>query len=75
MDELRAIGQQLTGLKGRKPVTELRPVPTCRLLGELEVVLRSLPALSAAEASDFAADIEEARTRLPRGELRDPWQS
>ena len=49
-------------LKGRKPVAELRPVPTGRLLGELEDVLRSLPALNAAEAADFAADIEEART-------------
>ena len=62
-------------LKGRKPVAELRPVPTGRLLGELEDVLRSLPALTAAEAADFAADIEEARARLPREELRDPWQS
>ena len=34
-------------LKGRKPVAELRPVPTGRLLGELEDVLRSLPALNA----------------------------
>ncbi len=62
-------------LKGRKPVAELRPVPAGRLLGELEAVLRSLPALSAAEAEDFAADIEAARTELLRQELRDPWQS
>jgi len=68
-------GERFILLKGRKPVAELRPVPAGRLLGELETVLRSLPALSAAEAEDFAADIEEARTQLPRQELRDPWQS
>jgi len=68
-------GERFILLKGRKPVAELRPVPAGRLLGELETVLRSLPALSAAEAEDFAADIEEARTQLRRQELRDPWQS
>ena len=68
-------GERFILLKGRKPVAELRPVPAGRLLGELETVLRSLPALSAAEAEDFAADIEEARTHLRRQELRDPWQS
>lgn len=62
-------------LKGRKPVAELRPIPSGRQLGELVDVLRSLPALSAAEAADFAADIEDARARLPREELSDPWQS
>ncbi len=62
-------------LKGRKPVAELRPLPSGCLLGELEDVLRALPGLSAAEAADFAADIEAARTALPRAQLRDPWQS
>lgn len=62
-------------LKGRKPVAELRPLPSGRLLSELEELLRSLPVLSDAEAADFAADIEEAATRLPREELTDPWQS
>lgn len=62
-------------LKGRKPVAELRPVPMGRSLGELEDVLRSLPALSPTEAADFAADIEAARAGLPLDGLRDPWQS
>lgn len=62
-------------LKGRKPVAELRPLPSGRLLGELEGVLAALPALSAAEAADFAADIEAARAELPQDRLRDPWQS
>jgi antitoxin (DNA-binding transcriptional repressor) of toxin-antitoxin stability system len=68
-------GERFILLKGRKPVAELRPVPAGRLLGELEDVLRSLPALNETEAADFAADIEEARARLPREVLRDPWQS
>jgi len=55
-------------LRGRKPVAELRPVPTGRTLGELGEVLQALPALSDAEAADFAADIEQARVRLPQPE-------
>ena len=62
-------------VKGRKPVAELRPLPAGRLLGELEAVLRSLPALSAADIESFAADIAEARAQLPHEGLRDPWQS
>lgn len=62
-------------LKGRKPVAELRPLASGRLLGELEEVLRSLPALSASETAEFEADIEDARARLAREEPRDPWLS
>ncbi len=62
-------------LKGRKPVAELRPLASGRLLGELEEVLRSLPALSTREAAEFETDIEDARAKLKREEPRDPWQS
>ena len=68
-------GERFILLRGRRPVAELRPIPSGRLLGELEAVLRSLPALTPAEAEDYAADIEEARARLPPDEPRDPWQS
>ena len=68
-------GERFILLKGRRPVAELRPIPSGRLLGELEAVLRSLPALTATEAESYAADIEEARARLPQDEPRDPWQS
>jgi antitoxin (DNA-binding transcriptional repressor) of toxin-antitoxin stability system len=68
-------GERFILLKGRRPMAELRPIPSGRLLGELETVLRSLPALTPAEAESYAADIEEARARLPQGEPRDPWQS
>ena len=68
-------GERFILLKGRRPVAELRPLPSGRLLGELEDVLRSLPGLTPDEAADFAADIDAARAALPREELRDPWQS
>lgn len=68
-------GERFILLKGRKPMAELRPIPAGALLGELEDALRSLPALSAAEATDFARDMEDARARLPREVLSDPWQS
>ena len=68
-------GERFILLKGRRPVAELRPIPSGRLLGELEAVLRSLPTLTPAEAEDYAADIEEARARLPQDEPRDLWQS
>lgn len=68
-------GERFILLKGRKPVAELRPVVVGRSLGELDALLRSLPALSAGEAADFAADIEAARADLPVEVLRDPWQS
>lgn len=68
-------GERFILLKGRKPMAELRPIPAGALLGELEDALRSLPALSAAEAADFARDIEDARARLPREVRSDPWQS
>ena len=68
-------GERFILLKGRKPMAELRPLPAGRLLGELDAVLRSLPALTDAEAEDFAADIEAARAGLPQEGLRDPWQS
>lgn len=68
-------GERFILLKGRRPVAELRPLPSGRLLGELEDVLRSLPGLTSTEAADFAADIDAARAALPPEELQDPWQS
>jgi hypothetical protein len=62
-------------LKGRKPVAEIRPVPTGVRLAELESVLKSLPGLTPEEAEAFEADIDAARQALPPGEARDPWAS
>lgn len=61
--------------KGKKPVAELRPLPTGRRLGDLPGILRSLPRLSEADASAFAADVEAARDALASDDLRDPWAS
>ena len=55
-------------VKGRKPAAELRPVTAGRTLGELESILRSLPSLTAAEAADFAADMDATRAELPTGD-------
>jgi len=61
--------------KGKRPVAELRPLPTGRRLGDLPGILRSLPRLSKTDASAFAADIEAARDALAADDLRDPWAS
>ena len=40
--------------KGKKPVAELRPLPSGRRLGDLPGILRSLPRLSKTDAAAFA---------------------
>ena len=61
--------------KGKKPVAELRPLPSGRRLGDLPAILRSVPHLSSEDAALFAADLDAARTNLPNGNLVDPWAS
>ena len=61
--------------KGKKPVAELRPLPSGRRLGDLPAILRSLPHLSKKDAVAFAKDVEAARSVLATSELRDPWES
>ena len=61
--------------KGRRPVAELRPLPSGRRLGDLPAVLRSLPRLSRADAEAYAADVDVARCGLAASALRDPWAS
>ena len=68
-------GERFILLRGRKPMAELRPIPAGRTMGELEAVLRSLPALTVAEAESYAADIEEARASLPPEGSADTWRS
>lgn len=68
-------GERFILLKGRKPVAELRPIPEGLLMGELEAVLRSLPALTPEEAEALQADMDAARAELPQEAIRDPWQS
>jgi len=65
--------ESFTLLRGKKPLAELRPLPTGARLSELPGLVASLPRLTAAEAGDLAADLDAARDEL--GEARDAWQS
>jgi antitoxin (DNA-binding transcriptional repressor) of toxin-antitoxin stability system len=65
--------ESFTLVRGRKPLAELRPLPTGARLSELPGLLASLPRLSATEAGAFAEDLEASRSEL--GEVRDAWQS
>ena len=61
--------------KGKKPVAELRPLPTGRRLGDLSAILRSLPRLSKRDSSSFIEDVKNSRSLLDQTELSDPWES
>ena len=65
--------ESFTLVRGKKPLAELRPLPTGARLSELPGLLASLPRLTEAEAGDFAADLDASRGEL--GEGRDAWQS
>ncbi len=65
--------ESFTLLRGKKPLAELRPLPTGARLSELPGLLASLPRLTEAEAGDLAADLDAARDEL--SEARDAWQS
>jgi len=65
--------ESFTLLRGKRPVAELRPLPTGARLSELPGLLASLPWLTEAEAGGLAADLNAAREEL--GEARDAWQS
>jgi antitoxin (DNA-binding transcriptional repressor) of toxin-antitoxin stability system len=54
-------GEEFLLVRGKKPVAELRPVPRGKKLGELPQLLKSLPRLSAEEATDFAGDLAAIR--------------
>ena len=65
--------ESFTLLRGKKPLAELRPLPTGARLSELPSLIASLPRLTEAEAGDFADDLAAAQGDL--GEERDAWQS
>jgi antitoxin (DNA-binding transcriptional repressor) of toxin-antitoxin stability system len=62
-------------VRGNKPIAELRPVPTGKRLAELPGLFAALPRLPAAEAGQFADDLDAAREELARTEANDPWRS
>lgn len=61
-------------VRGNKPVAELRPVATCRRLGDLPAMIASLPRLTPEEAGAFTEDVEQARSESERIGLSDPWE-
>ena len=65
--------ESFTLLRGKRPVAELRPLPTGARLSELPGLLASLPRLTEAEAGELAAELDAARDEL--GAVRDAWQS
>lgn len=65
--------ESFTLVRGKKPLAELRPLPTGTRLSELPCLVASLPRLTEAEAGDLAADLDAARGEL--GEAWDAWQS
>jgi len=50
-------------------------LPTGKRLAELPGLFAALPRLSAAEAGQFADDLDAAREELARTEASDPWRS
>ena len=61
--------------KGKRPMAELRPVPSERHLSELPALLAALPQLSEREAESFSQDIKAEREALGAEELKSPWDS
>jgi len=61
--------------KGKRPMAELRPVPSGKQLGELPALLVGLPHLSGPEAVAFSRDLDTEREALGAEELRSPWDS
>jgi antitoxin (DNA-binding transcriptional repressor) of toxin-antitoxin stability system len=68
-------GERFILMRGKKPVAELRPVPSGRRLGELPELLASLPRLSPADAAEFGGDLDASRKGLDRRPVHDPWGS
>ena len=64
-------GERFVLVRGNKPMAELRPLPAGKRLAELPALLASLPHLSSAEATQFAADLTAAREALARTEIHD----
>jgi len=62
-------------VRGKKPIAELRPLPSGKRLGDLPRVLASLPRLSKDEATSFGEDLDTAREALARTKARDAWES
>ncbi|NKB23714.1 MAG: hypothetical protein GKR87_04925 [Kiritimatiellae bacterium] len=61
-------------MRGKKPVAELKPILATKTLGDLPVLLASLPSLSKNESEKFSVDVMDIRNSHPKETLQDPWQ-
>ena len=68
-------GECFVLMRGKKPIAELRPLPSGKRLAELPALLASLPHLSEVEATQFTEELAAARSALSTTEVHDPWQS
>ncbi len=68
-------GERFVLMRGKRPVAELRPVASGKRLRELPDLLFSLPHLSKEDLEGMAADLEQAREKISRNPVRDPWAS
>ena len=68
-------GEKFLLTRANRPVAAIVPVPRVRKLSELAEILASLPHLTPEEAEDFGRDIDEARERMNKIGVRDPWES
>lgn len=72
IDRVSCRGESFVLVRGNRPVAELRPLPAGKRLGELPVLLASLPHLSPAEADELADDLTAARQALAREAWEEP---
>lgn len=68
-------GERFVLMRGKRPVAELRPVASGKRLRELPDLLFSLPHLSKEDLEGMAADLEQAREKISRNPVGDPWAS
>ncbi len=68
-------GERFILMRGGRDVAELRPVVSGLRLAELPGLIERLPHLTAAEALDFATDLDTARGEIAALPDRDPWAS
>jgi hypothetical protein len=60
---------------GKRPLTELHPLPVGVRVSELPALVASLPRLSEADATQSTADLDAGHGELADVELRDAWLS
>jgi antitoxin (DNA-binding transcriptional repressor) of toxin-antitoxin stability system len=75
LDRVQMRGESFVLVRGKRPIAELRPLPTGRRLGELPAILASLPRLSPQEAEEWGVELDAARSELGEQPLEDPWVS